>query len=35
VWTAIDPVSTLLLAIEVGPRTVAMAQHIVHQVASM
>jgi hypothetical protein len=34
VWTAIDPVSKLLLAIEVGPRTVEMAQHIVHQVAS-
>ena len=33
VWTAIDPVSKLLLAIEVGPRTVAMAQHVVHQVA--
>ena len=25
VWTAIDPVSKLILAIEVGPRTVAMA----------
>jgi IS1 family transposase len=35
VWTAIDPVSKLLLAIEVGPRTVAMAQHVVHQVASV
>jgi IS1 family transposase len=35
VWTAIDPVSKLLLAIEVGPRTVEMAQHIVHQVASV
>ncbi len=32
VWTAIDPVSKLLLAIEVGPRTVAMAQHVVHRV---
>src|SRR5216683_2677144 len=33
VWTAIDPVSTLLLAIEVGPRTVAMAQCVVHRVS--
>src|SRR3989441_3627521 len=33
VWTAIDPVSKVLLAIEVGPRTVAMAQRVVHQVA--
>ena len=33
VWTAIDPVSKLLLAIEVGPRTVEMAQRVVHQVA--
>ena len=32
VWTAIDPVSTLFLALEVGPRTVAMAQHGVHRV---
>jgi transposase-like protein/IS1 family transposase len=32
VWTAIDPVSKLLLAIEVGPRTVEMAQRVVHQV---
>jgi IS1 family transposase len=32
VWTAIDPVSKLLLAIEVGPRTVAMAQRVVHRV---
>ena len=35
VWTAIDPVSTLLLAMEVGPRTGEMAQPIVHQVASV
>jgi transposase-like protein/IS1 family transposase len=33
VWTAIDPESKLLLAIEIGPRTLAMAQHVVHQVA--
>ncbi len=33
VWTAIDPVSKLLLAIEVGPRTVAMAQRVVHRVS--
>ena len=33
VWTAIDPVSKLLLAIEVGPRTVAMAQRMVHRVS--
>jgi hypothetical protein len=35
VWTAIDPVSKLLLAIEVGPRTVEMAQRIVHQIGSV
>jgi transposase-like protein len=33
VWTAIDPVSKLLLAIEVGPRTLEMAQRVVHRVA--
>jgi IS1 family transposase len=33
VWTAIDPVSKVLLAIEVGPRTLEMAQRMVHQVA--
>jgi IS1 family transposase len=33
VWTAIDPVTKLLLAIDVGPRTLAMAQYVVHQVA--
>jgi hypothetical protein len=33
VWTAIDPVSKVLLAIAVGPRTVEMAQRVVHQVA--
>jgi hypothetical protein len=33
VWTAIDPVSKLLLAMEVGPRTLEMAQRVIHQVA--
>jgi hypothetical protein len=33
VWTAIDPASKLLLAIDVGARTLEMAQHVVHQVA--
>jgi hypothetical protein len=33
VWTAIDPVSKVLLALEVGPRTVEMAQRVVPQVA--
>jgi transposase-like protein len=32
VWVAIDPVSKLLLAIDVGERTLAMAQRLVHQV---
>jgi IS1 family transposase len=32
VWTAIDPVTKLLLAIDVGERTLAMAQGVVHQV---
>jgi IS1 family transposase len=35
VWTAIDPVSKLLLVIEVGPRTVEIAQRVVHQVVSV
>ena len=34
VWTAVDPVSKLLLTIEVGPRTVEMAQRVMHRVAS-
>src|SRR5216684_3948978 len=33
VWTAMDPVTKLLLAIDVGDRTLAMAQCVVHQVA--
>jgi IS1 family transposase/transposase-like protein len=32
VWVAIDPVSKLLLALDVGERTLAMAQHLVHLV---
>src|SRR5262245_3177923 len=32
VWTAIDPESKLLLAIDSGPRTLEMAQRVVHQV---
>jgi len=32
VWTAMDPESKLLLVIEVGPRTLEMAQRVVHQV---
>lgn len=32
VWTAIDPESKLLLVIAIGPRTLAMAQRVVHQV---
>jgi IS1 family transposase/transposase-like protein len=35
VWVALDPVSKLLLAIEGGERTLAMAQHLVHQVAQV
>src|SRR5467141_3770108 len=33
VWTAIDPESKLLVATAIGPRTLAMAQRVVHQVA--
>jgi hypothetical protein len=33
VWAAIDPESTLLLTIDVGARSAAMAQRVVHQVA--
>ena len=35
VWTAMEPASKLLLAIAVGPRMLAMAQGIVHQVADL
>jgi len=34
VWTAIDPVSKLWLAVQVGDRTQAMAQRLVHQVVA-
>jgi hypothetical protein len=33
VWGALDPVTKLLLTIDVGERTLAMAQRVVHQVA--
>ncbi len=33
VWTAMDPTSTLLVVVDVGCRTLAMAQHVVHQVS--
>src|SRR2546426_1188476 len=32
VWTAMDPVTKLLLTIDIGDRTLAMAQGVVHQV---
>jgi hypothetical protein len=35
VWAAIDPVTTLLLTIDVGDRTRAMAQSVVHQVVQV
>ena len=35
VWAAMDPESTLLLAVDVGARTLAMAQRVVHQVAQV
>src|ERR671923_383871 len=35
VWVALDPESKLLLAIDVGDRTLAMAQGFVHQVVQM
>jgi IS1 family transposase len=34
-WAALDPESKLLLAIDVGDRTLAMAQRVVHQVAQV
>src|SRR4029434_4409779 len=34
-WVAMDPESKLLLAIDVGHRTLAMAQRVVHQVAQV
>jgi IS1 family transposase len=35
VWVAMDPESKLVLAIDVGARTLAMAQRVVHQVAQV
>jgi IS1 family transposase len=35
VWTAMDPDSKVLLVIEVGSRTLAMAQRVVHQVTQV
>jgi IS1 family transposase len=35
VWVAMDPESKVLLAIDVGARTLAMAQRVVHQVAQV
>jgi hypothetical protein len=35
VWGAIDPVSKLLLTIDVGERTLTMAQGVVHRVAQV
>jgi hypothetical protein len=35
VWVAMDPESKLVLAIDVGIRTLAMAQRVVHQVAQI
>jgi transposase-like protein len=35
IWAAIDPVSKLLLALEVGERTLEMAQQVVHQVVQL
>jgi IS1 family transposase/transposase-like protein len=35
VWTVLDPESKLLVATAIGPRTLAMAQRVVHQVVQM
>jgi IS1 family transposase len=35
VWTAMDPTSKLLVVVDVGTRTLAMAQRVVHQVAQV
>ncbi len=35
VWTAIDPVSKLLVVVDIGSRTLAMAQRVVHQVTEV
>src|SRR5215471_17558878 len=35
VWTAIDPESKLLLSVQVGDRTLAMAQAVLHHIAQL
>jgi IS1 family transposase/transposase-like protein len=35
VWVAIDPVTKLLLTVDVGERTLAMAQRLVHQITQV
>jgi IS1 family transposase len=35
VWTAMDPQSKLLVVVDVGPRTLAMAQRVVHQLVEV
>ena len=35
IWVALDPVTELLLTLDVGDRTLAMAQGVVHQVAQV
>ena len=35
VWTAMDPDSKLLVVIDVGDRTLAMAQRVIHQVVQV
>jgi IS1 family transposase len=35
VWTGIDPESKLLLSVQVGERTLAMAQAVLHQIAQL
>ena len=35
VWTAMDPESKLLLSVQVGDRTLAMAQAMLHHIAQL
>jgi hypothetical protein len=35
VWTAMDPTSKLLVVVDVGSRTLALAQRVVHQVTEV
>jgi len=35
VWTAIDPETKLLLSVQVGARTLAMAQAVLHHLAQV